>query len=105
MKYAGLSDKTIKWLHSYLTKRAFFFSLDNLFSEAGTTNCRVPQGSILSGSLLFLLYVNDIPQAHIVIYSNSHIYLYAHDTSIFYQHKDIKGIENVLNKKFTNMFE
>ena len=73
------------------TKRAFFISLDNVFSEAGTINCVVPQGSIL-GSLIFLLCINDIPQA----LSDSHTYLYADDTSIFDQHmgatKDVKEL-------------
>ena len=65
--------------NSYHTNRAFFVSLDNQFSEAGTINCGVPQGCTLR-LLLFLLYVNDIPQA----LSDSHKYLYADDTSIFY---------------------
>ena len=72
------SDKTIKSFHSCLTNIAFFVSLDNEFSEAGTINSRVPQGSIL-GPLLFLLYINDISQALL----DSHTYLNADDTSIF----------------------
>ena len=62
MKCIALSDETIKWFHSYLTNRAFSALLDNVFSEVGTTNCGVPQESIL-GHLLFLLYMNNIPQA------------------------------------------
>ena len=67
MKCIGFSDKTIKWFHSYLTNRAFFVSLGTVFSESGTINCGVSQGSVL-GPLLFLLYINDIPQA----LSNAH---------------------------------
>ena len=55
MKCIGFSNKTRRWFYSYLTNRAFFISLDNELSEAGTINCGVPQGSIL-GSLLLLLY-------------------------------------------------
>ena len=40
-----------------------------------------------------------IPQA----LSNAHTYLYAYDTSIFCQHKDVTEIEIVLNKEFTNV--
>ena len=46
--------------------------------------------------MLFLLYINDIPQA----LSNIHTYLSADDKSTFYQWQDI---ENVLNKKFANV--
>ena len=46
-----------------------------------------------------MLYINDIPQA----LSNTHIYLYADDTSIFCQHKDVTEIENILNKEFPNV--
>ena len=62
MKSRGFSYKTIKWFHSYLTDRAFSVSLDNEFLEAGSINCRVPQGSML-GLCCFFLHINDIPQA------------------------------------------
>lgn len=65
-----------------------------------TINSVVPQGSILE-LVLFLLYINDIPQP----LTNSHIHLYADNTSIFYQHEEVKGIENVLNKKSVNVCE
>ena len=89
-KCLGLSDSCVTWFRSYLTNRAFFVSLDNTLSEAGNINCGVPQGSIL-GPLLFLLYINDVPNA----LSKSNTYLYADDTGIFYQHKDIAEIEGV----------
>ena len=72
--------------------------IDNVFSEAGTLRYGVPQGSIL-GPLLFLLYVNDLPQS----LSDAGSYLYADDTCIFYQHEDVKKIENVLNKEFSSL--
>ena len=98
MKCIGFSDKTLKWFHSYLTNRVIFISSGTIFSEAGIINCGVPQESI-SGPLLYLLYINDTPQA----LSNTHVYLYADDTSIFCQHKDVTEIENVLYKEFANV--
>ena len=69
-----------------------------MFSEAGTINCGVRQGSV-SGPLLFLLHINDIIQG----LSDSHTYLCADDYGMFfYKYKDVTQIENVLNKKFAN---
>ena len=51
--------------------------------------------------MLFLLHRNDISKT----LSNTHTYLYADDTSIFCQHKDVTEIENVLNKEFANVWD
>ena len=45
-----------------------------------------------------MLYINDTSQA----LSDSHTYLYADDTSIFYQDKDVAEIKNFLNKECAN---
>ena len=86
-------------VESYLSNRKFLVCID-VFSEARTLKYGVPQGSIL-GLLLFLLYVNDFPQS----LSDRGSYLYADDTCIFFQHEDIKKIENVLSKKFSSLFQ
>ena len=55
------------------------------------------QQSIL-GPLLFLLYANDMKQA--LDYDS---FLYADDSCLVYQHKDVKEIETNLNKNFSNV--
>ena len=55
-------------------------SINGILSEEGSINCGDPQGSIL-GPLLFLIYVNDMPQA-----VDSELYLYADDSCLMYQH-------------------
>ena len=84
----GFSEKTVAWFKSYLSDRAFKVNINNHFSDLSKISCGVPQGSIL-GPLLFLLYVNDMPQA-----VHFDLFLYADDSGITFQHKDVHTIEH-----------
>ena len=95
----GFSEKTIAWFKSYLSDRAIKVKINNHFSDLSNISCGVPQGSIL-GPLLFLIYVNDMPQA-----VHSDLFLYAGDCSLTLQHKDVHTIEHHLNKDFANLCE
>ena len=66
----------------------------NKYSSTAKIECGVPQGSIL-GPLLFLLYVNDMKQA-----VDCDLFLYADDSCLVYQHKDVSKTEQNLNKNF-----
>ena len=97
MKHLGFSKEATLWFKSYLSNRKFKVHINKAFSESGNLLCEVPQGSIL-GPLLFLLYINDMPQA-----IDCELLLYADDTCLIFQNKDIHEIEIVLNKNFSNL--
>ena len=92
MEYLGFSKDLILWFKSYLSNRKFKVNLNKTFLEPGKLLYGVPQGSIL-GPLLFLIYINDMPQA-----VKCELLLYADDTCLIFQHNDIKEIEIQLKK-------
>ena len=94
----GFSEKTVAWFKSHLSDRASKY-INNHFSDLSKVSCGVPQGSIL-GPLLVLLYVNDMPQV-----AHSDLFLYADDSGLTFQHKDIHTSEHQLNKDATNLSE
>ena len=87
------------WFKWYLSDRAFKVNINNHFLDLSKISCGVSQGSILD-PLLFLLYVNDMPQA-----IHSDLPLYAEDSSLTFQHKDVHTIVHQLNKDFANLCE
>ena len=97
MKCMGFSNNVTKWFKSYLSKRMFGVHVEKGFSDKALISCGVPQGSIL-GPRLFLLHVNDMVQA-----INYDLLLYADDTGLIFQHKDINIIEQQLNRNFSNI--
>jgi len=97
MKYLGFSEATIKWFESYLANRTFKVNVGDEYSSPGDLSCGVPQGSIL-GPLLFLLYVNDMPQS-----VSCDLLLYADDSCLVFTGKDIDKIETELNKDFNSI--
>ena len=93
----GFSKRTVNWFKSYLPNRSFKVNLGNTFSQPASVSCGIPQGSIL-GPLLFLIYVNDMSQA-----VKCDIFLYADDSCLACQHKDINEIEKQLNVDFSSI--
>ena len=97
MEFLGFSKDVISWFKSYLSNRKIIVNLKNSFSEPGHLSCGVRQGSMFCPHL-FLLYINDMPQA-----VNCEVLLYADDTCLIFQHKDVKVIEKQLNGNFSSI--
>ena len=57
-----LLEKNEIWFETYLSDRKLLICIDNVFSETGILKYGVLQGFVL-GPLIFLLYVNDLPQS------------------------------------------
>ena len=78
LKYYGINGITLNWFNSYLSNRSQYVKIDNVLSTKMVINTGVSQGSIL-GPLLFLIYMNDIPNSSQAF----RFVLYADDTTLF----------------------
>ena len=94
LEYYGIKEKTLKWLKSYQSERkqCIFYSDVDKTSMCSSIICGVPQSSIL-GPLLFIIYVNDLHKASLILRP----VMFADDTNLFLSNKDI-------NKLFDDMY-
>ena len=73
----GITGPLWYWFKAYLTNRQHYVSIDGISSNLLPVLSGVPQGSIL-GPLLFLIYINDLPEQ--INYASC--YLFADDTKL-----------------------
>ena len=59
LKKYGVTGKLGRWLHSFLTDRNQFVTINGFMSSMCSVLSGVPQGSVI-GPLLFLVFINDI---------------------------------------------
>ena len=94
LKMYGIKGIHLAWFRSYLTNRIQYISITHdLETDTKNICCGVPQGSIL-GPLLFLLYVNDLHNS-----SALDPIMFADDTNLFYEHKDLKTLFSLVNQE------
>lgn len=94
----GIEDIELKWFESYLTNRKQITKVNDIKSHIHNNEYGVPQGSIL-GALLFVLYINDMPN----ILNKCEIVLYADDTLIFTEGESEQICYNNLNEDMNNV--
>ncbi len=96
----GIKNVELDWFKSYVTNREQACIVNGAMSSPKTIVCGVPQGSIL-GPLLFLLYINDLPEC----LEKTSPHLYADDTQISTSAKTIEELTENLNNDLKKVGE
>lgn len=81
----GISNKIIDWIQDFLHNRQHRVKINGSFSKWGKVTSGIPQGSVL-GPLLFLIYINDLPD---FCEEDSELYLFADDAKLTRYIRDI----------------
>ena len=85
--YYGIRHSTNQWIANFLEGRTQQVLVEGVKSTTAPVHSGVPQGSVL-GPLLFLLYINDLPDA---VSEGSTTRLFADDCALY---RDIKTTED-----------
>ena len=94
LHHYGIRGVAYNWFQSYLSNRQQFVCANGHNSNHLSITCGVPEGSVL-GPLLFLLYVNDLPNAS----ESLTFHLFAHDTNITLASKNLINLALNLNQE------
>ena len=87
MHALGIRGSLNKWVVSFLSNRKFVVKNGSAKTDVNSLQLGTPQGSVL-GPLIFLLYVNDLPD----YISFGKTFMYADDTSIIVSDKNIDNL-------------
>ena len=91
----GIKDTALAWFTSYLSGRSQRVLFKGILSKSMFVRIGVPQGSIL-GPLLFLIYINDLPNASKLLES-----LFADDTTFQASANKLKDLEEFMNTELS----
>ena len=99
LDYYGVNGNLLQF-KSYLNNRRQFITYDYSNTSFANISRGIPQGSIL-GPLLFLLYINDLPNTSPVLDP----IIYADDTNLFYSNNDTETFFFTINMELEKTSE
>ena len=100
LAHFGIRRTTLNYFQSYLTNRIQMCKVDRTIYKEKIIRCGVPQGSNL-GPLLFLMYINDLPNC----LSRSTASMFADDTNLTTSGTSIADVQSNLNKDLEHIHQ
>ena len=94
----GIRGVANNWFRNYLSNRKQYTEYQSVVSPLSTVTHGVPQGSIL-GPLLFLIYINDLPNA-----TSLEVLSFADDTTIYSSGHNHQHLFETLNLELNKLY-